>query len=66
MSRRPRSQAFALRQLDLGTSKENISTSSRHFVFFLSWLRLEKKTAPSTFSWTDDEVELSFKSDKRV
>ena len=51
---------FALRQLDLGTSKESISMSSRRFVF-LSWLRLQKKKTPSMFSWTDDEVELLLK-----
>ena len=59
MSRRSRSQAFVLRQLDLGTSKEYISMSSRHFVF-CHGCGCKKKTTPSTFSWTDDEVELLF------
>lgn len=31
--------------------------SSRHFVFVMA----AKNTAPSTFSWTDDEVELLLK-----
>ena len=57
MSRRARSQAFALRQLDLGTSKEYISMSSCHFVFFFVMAGAAKKATPSTFSWTDDEAE---------
>ena len=56
MSRRARSQAFALRQLDLGTSKEYISMSCCHFVFFVMAVAAKKAT-PSTFSWTDDEAE---------
>ena len=63
MSRRSRSQAFALPQLDLGMSKEYISMSSCHFVF-MWWLRLQKNDAIDVlmhFLWADDEVQLLLK-----